>query len=125
MGQRWQFIAAGRSQRRFQGLGPSDRRELGLEGCAHKGNRVIGVDVNPDKTKMLDCGQSPILEPQLDEIISNSNKTGRLRATTNSEAAVFDTEISFISVGTPSQRNGKLDLSGIDSGLVGVHSGRI
>ena len=81
---------------------------------AHKGNRVIGVDVNPDKTKMLDCGQSPILEPQLDEIISNSNKTGRLRATTNSEAAVFDTEISFISVGTPSQRNGKLDLSGIE-----------
>jgi len=81
---------------------------------AHKGNRVIGVDVNPDKTKKLDSGRSPILEPQLDEIIAESNKAGRLHATTNSEAAVVDTEISFISVGTPSQRNGKLDLSGIE-----------
>ncbi len=81
---------------------------------AHKGNRVLGVDVNPTKVQTLETGRSPILEPGLDEIVSQCNRSCRLHATTSAADAVHETEISFISVGTPSQRNGKLDLAGIE-----------
>jgi GDP-mannose 6-dehydrogenase len=81
---------------------------------AKAGNYVLGVDVNPQKVEMLDSGKSPILEPELDEIVRNSNKACHLHATTDSAAAIQQTEISFVSVGTPSQRNGKLDLRGME-----------
>ena len=81
---------------------------------AHLGNRVLGVDVNPAKVGMLNEGRSPILEPGLEDIVTTSHKACRLHATTDAAKAVIDTELSFISVGTPSQRNGKLDLSGIE-----------
>jgi len=81
---------------------------------AHKGNRVLGVDVNPTKVQTLEAGRSPILEPGLDEIVAECHRACRLHATANAKDAVHETEISFISVGTPSQRNGKLDLTGIE-----------
>src|SRR6266404_7879610 len=81
---------------------------------AHLGNSVLGVDVNPAKVGMLNEGRSPILEPGLEDIVTTSHKACRLHATTDATKAVIDTELSFISVGTPSQRNGKLDLSGIE-----------
>src|SRR5437879_13771384 len=77
---------------------------------AHLGNHVLGVDVNRDKVEMLNSGRSPILEPGLEEIVTSSHKACRLHATTDARKAVMDTEISFISVGTPSQRNGKLEI---------------
>jgi GDP-mannose 6-dehydrogenase len=80
---------------------------------AHLGNRVVGVDLNPSKVEALESGRSPILEPGLEEIVRVCHQDCRLHATTEVSRAVIDTEMSFISVGTPSQRNGKLDLSGI------------
>ena len=80
---------------------------------AHKGNRVVGVDLNPAKVEMLESGRSPILEPRLEEIVSESHQACRLHATTDVVGAVDQSEISFICVGTPSLRNGKLDLSGV------------
>jgi GDP-mannose 6-dehydrogenase len=82
---------------------------------AHTGNYILGVDVNAEKVATLEDGRSPILEPGLDEIVSTCRKACHLHATTDSEKAVLDTEISFVSVGTPSLRNGKLDLRGIES----------
>jgi GDP-mannose 6-dehydrogenase len=81
---------------------------------AHRGNRVLGVDVNPAKVEMLDSGKSPILEPGLEQILAECHQACRLHATTEVLKAVAETDISFVSVGTPSQRNGKLDLSGIE-----------
>jgi len=80
---------------------------------AHKGNRVVGVDLNPAKVEMLESGRSPILEPRLEEIVSESHQACRLHATTDAAGAVDQSEISFVCVGTPSLRNGKLDLSGV------------
>ncbi len=81
---------------------------------AHKGNRVVGVDVNPCKVEMLDSGRSPVLEAHLDELIAGSHQACRLHATVDATAAVSQSELSMICVGTPSQRNGKLDLSSIE-----------
>jgi len=79
----------------------------------HKGNRVIGVDLNCSKVDALNAGKSPIVEANLNELIWEGHKSCRLHATTDAKAAVLETEISVLCVGTPSQRNGKLDLSGV------------
>jgi GDP-mannose 6-dehydrogenase len=78
---------------------------------ADDGHTVIGVDVNPGKVGMLNAGQSPIVEPGLAELIESTVAAGRLRATTSTEEAVEASEISLISVSTPSRRNGSLDLT--------------
>jgi GDP-mannose 6-dehydrogenase len=79
----------------------------------HKGNRVVGVDLNRSKVDALNAGKSPIVEARLEELIWEGRKSCRLHATTDAKAAVLETEISLLCVGTPSQRNGKLDLSGV------------
>lgn len=79
-----------------------------------KGNRVVGVDSNASKVEMLNTGQSPILEPQLQDLVTQGKQAGLLSATTSVDQAIAETDISFISVGTPSLRNGKLDLRAIE-----------
>src|SRR5579871_6583739 len=81
---------------------------------AHKGHRVIGVDVNPMKVEILNSGHSPIVEAQVEELVAEAHRACRLHATADVEAAVRETEISFVCVGTPSQSNGKLDLTHIE-----------
>ncbi len=78
------------------------------------GHRVMGVDVNPDKVQMMDSGTSPIIEARMNELVSESNRACRLHATLDSTAAVLGSDVSFVCVGTPSMRNGKLDLSHIE-----------
>lgn len=81
---------------------------------AAMGHRVVGVDVNPAKVQMMDGGHSPIIEARMNDLVSEGNHAGLLRATVNSTEAVMDSEVSFVCVGTPSLRNGKLDLSHIE-----------
>ena len=78
---------------------------------AADGHHVIGVDVNPDKVAMVNAGRSPIVEPGLNELLAQSVADGRLRATTDAAQAIHDTEVSLVCVGTPSRRNGSLDLT--------------
>ena len=81
---------------------------------AHKGNRVIGADVNPAKVAMLNSGRSPILEKRLDELVAEGHQACRLHATTEANTAIYESDICFVCVGTPGLRNGKLDLSHIE-----------
>lgn len=81
---------------------------------ASKGNHVIGVETNPLKVAAINDGRSPVLENGVAEMISESRVAGRLRATSDAVAAVEATEISFVCVGTPSLRNGKLDMRSIE-----------
>ena len=78
---------------------------------ADDGHTVIGVDVNAAKVAMVNAGQSPIVEPGLGELIESAVAAGRLRATTSTEEAIAASDISLISVATPSRRNGSLDLT--------------
>jgi GDP-mannose 6-dehydrogenase len=78
---------------------------------AADGHTVVGVDVNPDKVASLNDGRSPIVEKGPDEQIRDTAANGRLRATTSTKDAVGATDLSLICVGTPSRRNGSLDLT--------------
>jgi GDP-mannose 6-dehydrogenase len=75
------------------------------------GHEVIGVDVNADKVASVNAGRSPIVEPGLEDLLGHTVATGRLRATTDTDEAVLETEASLVCVGTPSRRNGSLDLT--------------
>jgi GDP-mannose 6-dehydrogenase len=80
-------------------------------GClASDGHEVIGVDPVPAKVNLLNCGQSPIVEADIGEIIAATVRSGRLSATHDPTLAIKETELSFVCVGTPSQPNGNLDL---------------
>jgi len=78
---------------------------------AADGHDVIGVDVNPEKVAAVNSGRSPIVEPGLDALLQESVDAHRLRATTSTPEAIADADLSLICVGTPSRKNGSLDLS--------------
>ncbi len=82
---------------------------------AESGHRVIGVDVSHLKTDLINRGQPPVIEPGLPEIMSSQVQSGRLLATTDAEYGVRESDISFICVGTPSLKNGSLDLRFVES----------
>ncbi|HEX3249091.1 MAG TPA: UDP-glucose/GDP-mannose dehydrogenase family protein [Pyrinomonadaceae bacterium] len=80
---------------------------------ARDGHEVIGVDVNPLKVEIINSGRSPIVEPQLNELIAEAVKAGRLRATTDAADAISSSDVSLVCVGTPGNANGSLDLTHI------------
>ena len=81
-------------------------------GClAQSGHEVVGVDPVATKVDLINQGQSPIIEAQINEIIASAVKSGRIRATQDAIQAILNTELSFVCVGTPSQANGNLDLT--------------
>src|SRR5579864_2501332 len=81
---------------------------------AHKGHKVIGVDLNRTKIDAIQSGRSPIVELGVTDLISKAHADGLLSATSESQSAVLNSDISFLCVGTPSLRNGKLDLGHIE-----------
>ena len=78
---------------------------------AADGHEVVGVDVNADKVRAINEGRSPIVEPGLDRLLQDGASSGRLRATTSTADAIDATDLSLICVGTPSRKNGSLDLT--------------
>jgi GDP-mannose 6-dehydrogenase len=78
---------------------------------AADGHEVIGVDVSPAKVASVNEGRSPIVEHGLDELMREQAARGALRATTSAAEAVAASEVSLLCVGTPSRRNGSLDLT--------------
>ncbi|UZS00189.1 UDP-glucose dehydrogenase family protein [Chondrinema litorale] len=87
---------------------------VGAVSCAcfaKEGHQIIGVDVNEHKVDLINKGKSPIVEKDLDEFIAEGNKKSLLKATTDVDYAINNSEISIICVGTPSQINGNIDLS--------------
>jgi GDP-mannose 6-dehydrogenase len=78
---------------------------------ASDGHEVVGVDVNGDKVASVNAGRSPIIEPGLADLLAGAVGDKRLRATTDAGDAIRSTDVSLVCVGTPSRRNGSLDLT--------------
>ena len=91
---------------------------VGAVSCAclpELGHEVIGVDTNPNKVRMINDGQSPVVEEGINELIAAAVQAGKLRATDDVEAAVLGSEVSLISVATPSNPNYTPNLSAVDT----------
>ena len=83
-------------------------------GClARDGHTVLGCDIDPNKVELLRGGRSPIVEEGMDALIEGAVGSGRLGVTVDAVEALAGTEISFVCVGTPSQRNGSQDLTAL------------
>ncbi|MGI6091622.1 MAG: UDP-glucose dehydrogenase family protein [Negativicutes bacterium] len=78
---------------------------------AETGNTVWCVDKDQAKIDSLNQGKLPIFEPGLAEIVDKNTKAGRLYFTTSLERALEDATVAFITVGTPTGKDGKVDLS--------------
>lgn len=71
---------------------------------------VTCVDIDRNKIDNLNKGIIPIYEPGLEEMITRNMKKGRLSFTTDIATALVDSEVLFISVGTPPDEDGSADL---------------
>jgi len=84
-------------------------------GClARDGHTVIGVDPATAKVDLINQGKTPIIESDIGEIIANCVQKGTLRATSDIDDAIANTDISLICVGTPSLPSGALDLKYVE-----------
>lgn len=90
---------------------------LGYVGCvgaaclAKLGHHVIGVDVNENKVRLMQEGKPTIIEEGIAELCQEAHNAGRMTATTDVNEAVQNTDVSFIVVGTPSSKEGHLNLN--------------
>lgn len=74
------------------------------------GSNVICMDINEDRIKKLQVGESPIFEPGLKELLLKNIKEKRISFTTDIKKVVEDSEVLFIAVGTPANEDGSADL---------------
>ncbi|HEY3274024.1 MAG TPA: UDP-glucose/GDP-mannose dehydrogenase family protein [Methanocella sp.] len=76
---------------------------------AHMGHEVTCVDVDPERVKKINAGVPPIYEEGLEELL-RAHAGKNLKATLDYDAAIANTDISFICVPTPTDADGKIDL---------------
>jgi UDPglucose 6-dehydrogenase len=81
---------------------------------AEFGVDVTCVDVDVAKIDRLARGESPIYEPGLDQLLAKNLQAGRLRFTTDIEAATKQSLVIFLAVGTPPRADGAADLTFIE-----------
>jgi UDPglucose 6-dehydrogenase len=82
---------------------------------AEVGHKVVCVDADPNKVRILKAGGIPIFEPGLDELVRRNVAMGRLAFTTSTAEGVAGSEVVFIAVPTPPLSDGSVDLSYIES----------
>ncbi|MDZ7814602.1 MAG: UDP-glucose/GDP-mannose dehydrogenase family protein [Planctomycetota bacterium] len=80
---------------------------------AGSGNDVICVDKDVQKLESLKKGKVPFFEPGLSELVLRNQREKRLSFTKDLAAAVQNSEIIFIAVGTPPKPDGSADLSAV------------
>ncbi len=102
---------------------------LGYVGCitgaclAKAGNKIIGVDIDTNKVSIINSGRSPIVEPEIEEIIKKVVSHKQLIATTDYKSAILNSELSLVCVGTPGDSKGKINLSVIKKTCYEIGSG--
>ena len=87
---------------------------------ADLGNDVVCVDNDRAKIDCLRAGQMPIYEPGLEEMVTRNVGDGRLAFGTDLAAAVRQSDVIFIAVGTPSKDSGETDLSQVEAVAAGI-----
>jgi UDPglucose 6-dehydrogenase len=86
------------------------------------GMNVLCCDIDHEKIAKLKEGVLPIYEPNLDNLIDNCTKHGRLGFTTDIKEAVDHSDILFITVNTPTLADNTCDLQNF-FGVVGAIAG--
>ena len=80
---------------------------------ASLGHSVIGVDIDPSKVFYIAAGKTPIHEAELGDLLARGVEDGLITATTDVSRAVASTDVTFVSVGTPTAEGGGCDYGAI------------
>ena len=75
---------------------------------AKLGHKVTCVDIDREKIRKINEGIPPIFEQDLEELLSTYKKN--ITATTDYKTAIMNSDITFICVGTPTLKNGNIDI---------------
>jgi len=78
------------------------------------GHEVVAVDVSSDKIDLINQGRSPVVEDEIDSLVAQGVGRGKLTATMDVATAITRTEVSFISVGTPSAPDGRVSMKAVE-----------
>lgn len=106
---------------------------LGYVGCvtaaclARLGHRVVGIDPDAFKVRSVLAGEAPFYEPGLEELVHEGVAQERLSASTDLADGLRETSIALVCVGTPSEKNGDLNLAQLERvtrEIAGLAAGR-
>jgi UDPglucose 6-dehydrogenase len=84
-------------------------------GFASKGYKVFAVDRDPKKVTLINEGISPFYEIGLETLLPKALEQGNLKCTTNYKEAILKSDITFITVGTPGNRDGSINLTQVEN----------
>lgn len=82
-------------------------------GFAELGHEVVFVDIDEDKVNLINSAKPPIYEEGLENLLRKNKE--KYYATTNYDEAVGKSDITFICVGTPSKKDGSIDLKYVEA----------
>jgi nucleotide sugar dehydrogenase len=92
----------------FIGLGPVG---LCTAVCfATRGYMVVASEIDTSKASQIRSGEPSFHEPNLKELLQKAIENKNLEVVTKNEEAVLQSDITFITVGTPSKSDGSIDL---------------
>lgn len=80
---------------------------------ASLGHRVVGVDLSESKVEAIASGRAPIHEAGLGDMLADGVAEGLITATRDLTDAVVGTDVTFVSVGTPTAEDGGCDTTAI------------
>jgi len=81
---------------------------------ADRGYQALASTHDKEKVSTINRAIPPFYEPRLEELLRRNVESGRMRAVHGREKAVLDSDITFITVGTPSRPDGSIDLSFVE-----------
>ncbi len=84
-------------------------------GFADLGLEVTCVDIDEGRVRQLQSGQVPFFEPGLQDLVKRYVERGSLKFTRDLGAAVRNSQVVFITVGTPGRPDGTPDLSAVEA----------
>lgn len=84
------------------------------------GHDVVGLDLDPGKVDLFSRGRAPVLEPHLDALLAKVWVSGRLRGVSDLAAAVAETDLTFVCVGTLRNVDNTQDLSAVETVVQGI-----
>ncbi len=90
---------------------------------ASLGHHVIGVDIDQRKIAQIAAGTSPIHEKDLGRLLAEGVEGALISATDDLVQAVRDSDVTFVSVGTPTAADGGCDTSHIAAAARAIGEG--
>jgi UDPglucose 6-dehydrogenase len=93
---------------------------VGLVTCgtlAALGHEVVGTDADQEKISRLQSGILPFHEPDLDALVEEQAKDGRLGFTDDASEAIPNADVVFICVSTPPRSTGEANLVAVEQAV--------